>query len=180
MTSPSEFNNFTPRELNGHAGIVTGIAPPKAGPLHQVIQLEGGAVIEGVICSPAVWGVVVHWDQYAGGKGRSQRCTKDKLDRCDGCDKRLPSRWKGYIHFFDFVVMKEAFLEITPAAFDLLEKECPCNETLRGKRIRAKRTGRAANSRMRIELGLFNGDPATLPAPRDPEPILETLWNWRR
>lgn len=180
MESPSEYGAMRPRNLNGHSHLVTGIAPPQAGPAHQVIQLEGGAIVEGVICSPAVWGVVVHWDGYAGQKGRSQRCTMDKLQKCIGCEKRLPSRWKGYIHFLDMIVKKEAFLEITPAAFENLELEVPEGRDLRGLRLRAKRAGKASNSRMKLELGLFAGDVSKLPPPRDPEPILETLWNWRR
>jgi hypothetical protein len=92
----------------------------------------------------------------------------------------LPTRWKGYIHFLDLVAQKEAFLEITPAAFSRLEKEVPKEGNLRGLRIQAKRSPGGNQGRLILNLFLWTGDIKSLPAPRDPEPILELLWTWRR
>lgn len=172
---------FQPRDLNGHAHLVNGIAPPRPGPTIQVVQVGARELVVGVICSPSVWGVVTHWDEYAGRKGRTQRCTLDKTESCEGCEKELPSRWKGYIHFFDLVAKKEAYLEITPKAFDLLCAQAPHKKPLRGLKITAKRAGKSAQSRLQIELALYAGeDVDQLPKARDPEPVLETLWAWRR
>lgn len=169
-----------PRDLNGHAHLVTGCAPPGAGPEHKVIQLKAGGAIEGVILAHAVWGVLTHWNVSAGRKGRSERCTMEKLGECSGCDRELPSRWKGYIHYFDFLLKAEAFLEITPGVFDQLKDNCPKGTTLRGLRIRAKRGEGGNTARLALDLLLFTGDMERFGPAKDPEPILETLWNWRR
>ncbi len=170
---------YTPRDLNGHSFIVSGCAPPQAGPQFKVIQLDAGESVDGVILAPSVWGVITHWNEGAGVKGRSQRCTRDK-GACDGCEKELPSRWKGYIHFYNFANKSEEFLEITPGAFDKLLLEAPTDRPLRGLRLRAQRSKGGKNGRLKLELGLFAGSMDAFPKTRDPEPILEILWNWGR
>jgi len=167
------------RELNGQSHLVSGCAPPPAGPTHEVVQLRAGEQIDGAICSPAIWGVVTHWNDGAGPKGRSERCTADK-GACTGCDRELPSRWKGYVHLFDLHKRQEVFLEITPGAFDRILTEAPKGGTLRGLRLKARRSKGGDQGRFECELHLYAGDIELLPRPRDPEPILEILWNWRR
>lgn len=164
---------------DGEVQHVVGCAPPEPGPEFKIVQLRGNEAVDGVILSPAVWGVMTHWNTMAGPKGRSERCTKVK-GHCSGCERELPSRWKGYVHYFDFEKKAEAFLEITPEAFKKLEREAPPGVTLRGLRLRAKRSSSSVHGRLNVELGLFHGKIDSLPPPRDPEPILETLWAWRR
>src|SRR5262245_6644112 len=165
--------------LNGHASLITGTAPTEAGPEFQVLQLKAGVQVLGVICSPTVWGVTTHWNPLAGKKGRSERCTKEK-GGCEGCDSRLSQRWKGYVHYLDASTKREAFLEITPAACKQLLDEAPGDRSLRGLRLKAARGRGGDNRRLSIELGLWCGKETDLPAPRDPEPILELLWQWGR
>jgi hypothetical protein len=168
-----------PHELNGHSYMVTGDLPSEPGPEFQVVQLRAGCRVDGIILAPSLWGTNTHWNPFAGKKGRSERCTADK-GNCAGCDNRLSKRWKGYVHYWDASLQREAFLEITNAAFKQLLKEAPENSSLRGLRIQAKRGAGADNSRLTVQLGLWAGSIDKLPPARDPKPILEILWQWQR
>jgi hypothetical protein len=159
--------------------IVEGQAPPKAGPELEIVQLRAGQVIEGVILSQKVWGVMTHWNDHAGKRGRSERCTR-QLGSCAGCERQMPTRWKGYVHYFDFEAKREKFCELTPAAFEMIDTQCPKQRELRGLRIRVRRSEGGSTGRLRVELTLYSGDLERLPPERNPEPFLETLWNWRR
>lgn len=157
----------------------TGCAPPKPGPAFKVVQVRAGGVFLGVICSPTIWGVMTHWNDLGGPRGRSERCCAPKAT-CYGCDKQLPSRWKGWLHCFDLRTRNEIFLEITPAGGEQIEIERPKDGTLRGLKIEARRSQGGDRGRFTVTLGLFSGDLEKLPAAKDPEPVLEVLWNWRR
>lgn len=159
--------------------IVNGEPPPKSGPELEIVQLKAGQAVEGVILSQMVWGVVTHWNDGAGKRGRSERCTR-QLGACAGCEHQRPTRWKGYLHYYDFEKKKEKFIELTPAAFEMIDTQCPREQKLRGLRIRVRRSEGGSTGRLRVELTLYAGDLEKLPPSRDPEPFLETLWNWRR
>lgn len=158
---------------------VYGTPRPKPGPHHTVVQLDAGESIDGVILSPAIWGVGTHWNDRAGKHGRSERCTKEKGE-CSGCNGELPCRWKGYLYVFCFSRRKCVFVELTPATAESIEMQAPAHKNLRAERIVLTRGAGGKKTRIKVELRDYRGDPAELPADADPEPVLETLWEWRR
>ena len=161
------------------ASHVNGVPRPKPGPNAIVVQLDAGEKIDCVILSSCIWGVGTHWNDRAGKHGRSERCTKERGE-CSGCNGQLPIRWKGYIYVYCFYRKKEVFVELTPGTAEALEMQAPSNKTLRGERLILQRGEGGKKTRIHVELKEYRGDPAELPEDKDPEPILESLWNWRR
>jgi len=158
---------------------VVGIPRPKPGPAQLVVQLGAGEMLDGVILSHAIWGVGTHWNDRAGKHGRSERCTRDKGE-CSACNGALPYRWKGYVYVFDLIRKRTCFVELTPNVAEQIELRAPANETLRGKRLVLHRGDGGKKTRIRVDVADYRGDLSTLPEDRDPETILETLWNWGR
>ena len=79
-----------------------GTAPPAAGPQFQVVKLDGGGQLEGVICSPSVWGVVTHWDAFAGEKGRWSRLHDADAQELRGMRKAPPDALERVRSFLRF------------------------------------------------------------------------------
>jgi hypothetical protein len=157
----------------------TGVPRPKPGPQQTVVQLGAGDDIHCVVLSATIWGVSTHWNDRAGKHGRSERCTADRGE-CSGCHAELPSRWKGYLYVYCFLRRKAVFVELTPASAEAIELQMPSNESYRGQGLKLKRGDGGKKTRISVEVLEYRGDLAALPDDRDPEPILETLWNWRR
>lgn len=158
---------------------VRGVPRPKPGPAMRVIQLKAGESIDCVILSPATWGVGTHWNDRAGKHGRSERCQKDKGE-CSGCNAKLPTRWKGYLYVYSFTHRDCVFVELTPATDEAIELQRPQAGTLRGERLKMRRGEGGNKTRIQVELLEHRGDVSQLPEDKDPEAILESLWNWRR
>lgn len=162
---------------------VHGAPLPDCGPEFRIIQLKRAERLDGIILSPSMWATFVHWDDFAGKKGRSQRCTRDSENsRCDGCDRvpALPRRWKAWLHVWSFACKGEVFLELTPAAGRSLLDQVPNGRTLRGLRLLAERSKGGDNGRLKIELANWLGEMSKFPPAKDPEPVLQLLWNWQR
>lgn len=159
--------------------ICQGASPPEPGPSMKLVQLKKGAQVTGVTISRAVWGVVTHWNALAGPSGRSERCRAPRA-KCTGCENELPSRWKGYIEVLPIGSEETVFVELTPAAFKYFAGLLGDREDVRGVVVKFARSKGGDNGRLSVTLGHYAGDPARLPDPRDPEPVLETLWNWQR
>ena len=159
---------------------VIGTPRPAPGPAQVLIQLGKGEMIDGVILSRSIWGVGTHWNSNAGPKGRSERCTKEGNAGCSGCDRELPRRWKGYLYLYCFYRKRPVFVELTPASAEALELHAAPDEPLRGQRVIMKRGDGGKKSRIAVEVRPWQGCIDDLPQETDPEPILETLWNWRR
>lgn len=158
---------------------VRGVPRPTPGPQQKVLQLKAGEELDCVILSPTIWGVGTHWNDRAGKHGRSERCTIDK-GSCSGHEGKLPYRWKGYLYVFCFRRRDALFVELTPMTGEAIELQTPKGETLRGQRLKLKRGDGGNKTGIRVEILEFRGDVDSLPADKDPEPILQTLWTWRR
>ena len=158
---------------------VSGAPRPRPGPSHVVVQLDAGEAIEGVILSKCYWGVGTHWNDRAGKHGRSERCTAGKGE-CSGCNGQLPNRWKGYLHLYCFSRRRDVFVELTPATAEAIDLQAPPDQNLRGQKIKLRRGEGGKKTRIQVSIEEFRGDLANLPEEKDPEPILEALWNWRR
>lgn len=156
-----------------------GVPVPEPGPECLLVQLDKGESIDGVILSNAVWGVGTHWNDFAGRKGRSERCTLDH-GHCEGHEKQLPYRWKGYLFVFCFRRRKGVFVELTPTTAKQIEVRAPRDKPLRGERLQLKRGDGGKKTRISVEVLEYRGNVEDLPADRDPQPILEILWTWGR
>jgi hypothetical protein len=158
---------------------VSGAPRPRPGPTQTVVQLAAGEKLDCVILSNAIWGVGTHWNDRAGNHGRSERCTKEHGE-CSGCNAELPCRWKGYLHVFCFMRRRAVFVELTPASAESIDLQAFADRPLRGQRLKLKRGEGGKKTRIEVEVVDYHGDDQTLPAEADPEPILESLWKWRR
>jgi hypothetical protein len=156
-----------------------GAPRPKNGPRFLLVQLKKGQSIDAVLLSRKYTGFATHWDLGAGQKGRSQRCTKDDGE-CDGCDRKLPSRWKGAIHAYCFYRKEEVFIELQPTTAEALDLGVPAGEDLRGRRVRLKRGEKGDKTRVFVEWLIWQGNVDELPDERDPLPVMQTLWQWGR
>jgi len=161
------------------SSLISGAARPLPGPKHRVKQLDQGEKIDCVILSTTIWGVMTHWNDNAGKHGRSERCTKDE-GYCEACEKQMPTRWKGYLHVFDFYARRDMFLELTPASCEALELQALPDAPLRGQRLIAERGHGGKRTRISTKIEPFYGDLTNLPDPVEPEGVLEKLWNWQR
>ena len=160
------------------AEIFSGAPPKKPGPQTKILQLKAGERIDGVILSEKIWGVVTHWNDGRGKKGRSQRCTQLETGECIGCSNQLPARWKGYLYILDFLRKGEMFVELTQGAAEKVGQEVGEHQSLRGLRVKANRTPGGNTGRLLVEISLWPGDREKLPQEKNPEPILEELWSW--
>ncbi len=158
---------------------VNGVPRPKPGPQHRIIQLDAGEQIDCVILSDNAYGIGTHWNDRAGKKGRSEKCTGDP-EHCDGCLGKLPCRWKGYLYVYDFTHRRCVFIELTPATSEAIDLQAPPDKPLRGERLRLARGEGGKKTRIKVEVLEYRGDLESLPPDVDPSPILESLWNWGR
>lgn len=154
-----------------------GAPRPKPGPSHIVVQLDAGDMIDGVILSEEYFGVMVHWNDSAGKRGRSEPCTKED-QTCSGCENKRPVRWKGYLHVYDLLRKRDCFVELTPATGEQIDLQRSPGIPLRGQRIRLKRGDKGKRTRVQVEILPFQGDLSNLPEEKNPMPIMETLWAW--
>lgn len=158
---------------------VRNVPRPKPGPTQRVIQLKAGESIDCVILSPSTWGVGTHWNDRAGKHGRSERCTNGKGE-CSGCNAKLPCRWKGYLYVYSFTHRDCVFVELTPATDESIELQRGKDRPLRGERLKMRRGEGGNKTRIQVEVLEHRGDVEQLPPDKDPEQVLESLWNWRR
>lgn len=158
---------------------VAGVPRPKPGPTHTVVQLGAGESLDCVILSTSMWGVGTHWNDRAGPHGRSEKCTKEHGE-CSGCNAELPCRWKGYMHVYCFFRRRAVFVELTPATAEAIDLQAAADMPLRGQRLKLKRGDGGKKTRVAVEVLDYSGDLENLPKEQDPQPILETLWKWRR
>jgi len=147
--------------------------PPAPGPNDWIVRIPPNVGFNGQILSHEVVGYYTHW------AGTTVECLQD-ADICPGCKTRLPQRWKGYLQCWDALKRKEVFVELTPDAAQQILLQRSAERSLRGLRIKAWRVGRNPKGRIMVEISMPMDTFADLPAPRDVEPILRTLWAWGR
>lgn len=153
------------------AGPIRGAIPPKPGPSSEVIRVKSEQVQKFLVLSRAVFGQWIHY--YA---NRSHECTLEK-GTCTRCQQGWPRKWKGYIHAVQLSNNARVFVELTPAAFDLVVQVIPEKEDLRGLIVGISKTKGGAKGRYRIHVEGVRRDPVQLPEEQDPYPILTYLWN---
>jgi hypothetical protein len=144
--------------------------PPTPGPRDEVHRLQGGEEFSCIILSPKIWGPWTHWTGE-----RSQPCYEPK-NSCPGCQKGLPSRWKGYIHVIDIFRRKECFLELTPKSAELLTAQKDPDQDLRGLSFTLQR-GKGSKAKLSVRRTYGRTPDNQMPPARDPEPVIRLLWN---
>jgi len=145
--------------------------PPRPGPSIPVIRIKGGEQRLLIVLSPRLIGYWTHW----GGKA-TMPCTGKELG-CTGCSARppWPSRWKGYLHALCLVKHYDCFLELTPAAAEMLSLQSDNAMSLRGVKIELRRTP-GANGRLKLIVHNRTLTMNDLPEPKDPMVSLAKLW----
>jgi hypothetical protein len=143
--------------------------PPAAGPAMWIVRLKANEKLHCTILSEHLWGIMVHWN------GRNtEPCTGDELS-CSGHQRKLPLRWKGYLHVWDHHKRTDKFLELTPTAARMLLDQVETEFPLRGQRVEIARMN-GDNARLRVSVQARINEGFKLPDEKDPEETLRKLW----
>lgn len=151
---------------------------PPAGPDKDIIRLKAGETRTVLILSEEIRAVFVHWNDSSGRKGRTEPCQRDQ---CQGCLRKLPRKWLGYIHVWLMKVKKDAFMELTAGAVEDLTNSLPVKQSLRGTQAVIQRLG-ADKARLKVDVFPTpkEVDLSVYPAEVLPWATLEKLWNMHR
>jgi hypothetical protein len=168
MTSKDEEDGTNAFGLNGR---IRGTPPPKKIGLElEVVRIVSTEIRLYVLLSTAPWGSFFHW---AGG---SIPCTGDP-EECERCKKLVPRKWRGYIHALEQhgTSTREVILELTHSALATLDLSLAMRE-YRGSMVQLRKTKGGAKGRFLIDVLDRRVTDQTLPADRDPAPVLKKLW----
>jgi len=148
-----------------------GVQPPKKknGSM-QVKRVTTSELQTFIILSRAFFGQWIHWYGH-----RSHECTKD-FKACNGCERGWPYKFLGYIHVVGMPDSAECFLELTQTACELIDKQVPEGENLRGQRMNIRKTKGGPKGRYIVDVLERRVDPLTLPEEKDPLETLRFLW----
>lgn len=150
--------------------------PPVAGPQLELLRIKDTNIHPFVILSKGIFGLFTHWDAKAlKGRGASAPCYRNP-DDCDGCRRRLPERWKGYVHVFDMHSRKDGFLELTPTAAAALKAQLTGVDNWRCCRINVSRQGNGEKTRLKVNVFDSVKESPELPQERCPTETLSRLW----
>jgi len=148
----------------------TGAPPPEVRPRTEIVRVTTSTAQQFTIFSKSIYGQNIHW--YA---RRSHECTKD-FKRCNGCDRNWPAKWLGYLHAWHLGEDKPCFIELTRTACDLLVRQAPEKEPLRGLQVRISKSRGGPKGRYHVEVLERRVADAQLPQERDPLTVLRFLW----
>jgi hypothetical protein len=146
--------------------------PPRPGPELFILRLKGGELKTITIYSRSLFGVNVHWNG-----AKSEPHFKEEKN-CNGCLKKMPMRWKGFLHGFCHEMGQEVFLELTPASAHSLLDQLGQGTVMRGNRIQVKRT-KGDKGRLIIACLTAVPNPESLPPEKDPATSLLRLWGFQ-
>lgn len=168
--------DFPASEVSAVKQLRTQHEPPIAGPELEIFRVKDNHIYPYVILSKGLFGLFTHWDAKARkGKGASSACYRNPED-CDGCRRRLPERWKGYIHVLDLQTRKDGFLEFTPRAAAMLKAQLTGVENWRLCRINVTRQGKDEHTRLKVTVFDSAKDNGEFPKERCPTETLGKLW----
>jgi hypothetical protein len=150
--------------------------PERQGPKIRIRRLKGSEHFDGCIVSEGITGLFIHYDERS---RRSEPCL-EKDFQCPGCERKLPSKWRGYLHVYPGGLEAPYILELTAEAAEMLLTLAGDRPTLRGLRVVVRRS-RADNGRLSVHLHPVQVDKfEALPNPVDPVPVLHFLWSFKR
>jgi hypothetical protein len=152
-------------------GLAVERTPPASGPEIYIYRLAAQETLTFHVFSRELFGIWVHWDRY------NKRSTPHYSDtgNCDGCQRELPKRWKGFLHTWCVEKKQQLFLELTPASANALKAQLATGETLRGKGIFVQRT-KGKNGRLLVRVLPGQIDPQAMPEELDPLRSLMAIW----
>lgn len=147
--------------------------PPPAGPKMPIIRLKGSESRDFLILSTEVNGFWSHW---------TGRCTIECTlphENCRGHQLGFPSKWKGYLHVYEWATKKQGFLELTPALAEQLEMQVGQRKNcVRGMSVKVERS-RANNGRVKLLVtNIATPKEAGMIDEVDPLPAVRILWGY--
>jgi hypothetical protein len=117
--------------------------PPRPRVEIPIVRLKAGREIRGVAVSDKVDGLLVH---FIG--GRTRACVGSNQS-CEGCMQGWCPRWKGYLAmFFPTAGNRVYLLELTPHAFETLQKSAPEVSNYRGRWLSVRRENGRPNAKV--------------------------------
>jgi hypothetical protein len=147
--------------------------PPPEGNQPKLIKIASpkwGIPIRMVILSDSCVGVWTHhYDK------RTRPCM-GKQGRCEGHDRNIPARWKGYLAALEPTHGRLYLAELTHGCV----QQCPAlyseESSLRGMLILLERTAKAPNSKVFVELTAPKVSSVNLTAAFDVRAALHRIW----
>jgi hypothetical protein len=135
--------------------------PPRVRQEIPIVRIKAGREIRCVCLSDRVEGLLVH---FIG--GRTRACVGSNQS-CEGCIQGWNPRWKGYLAVFFPTAGKRVYLaELTPNAFESLERSAPEVRNYRGRWLSLRRDPGRANAKVFagvLNHALFDGELPELP-----------------
>jgi len=144
--------------------------PPKSGPENEIVRVGKTGETYGFLLNESIEGYWTHWAYE-----RTQACTKGSSS-CVHCERGTAARWKGYVHVYCLIRKREIFVELTPGAAEMLLSQVSKGDSLRGLKVRVKRSGASMHGRVRVEVERYSTAPENLPPAKEVLPALKKLW----
>jgi hypothetical protein len=143
---------------------------PLPGPSIPVIRVDESVNKVVTVLGHAIVGFWTHWTGV-----RTAPC-RNHDEKCDGCARQWPKRWKGYLHVLDHVLGRDGFVEVTPVVAELIRSTLADRVDMRGVRMTLRRSPGGKKGRLLVSFLPDWESPATLPPAKDPELVLLRLW----
>jgi len=126
--------------------------------------------VNGVILSPALVGVKLHYfDQRS-------RPHIEPANLCEGCQRAIDLRWKGYLGCWDRHKGRLFLAEVTTEAYEKCGSFKEYKDRLRGLVVQLVRNGASKNARVSAKLSMWAGPANELPPAFDVKEALERIW----
>jgi hypothetical protein len=135
------------------------------------MKIEGTTRIGGIIVNEKVWGFESHWD---GENHRTTQCSGGP-ELCQGCLRKLPLKQFGVIEVYSLTNKGSEFVQLTPGAWDELER-LASDGSLRGMRVILQRRSSKPKQPIVIDLIDWYDEVDKLPKPTDPISTLRRIW----
>lgn len=155
------------------ADYVKGCSPPPANKKIWVVRIKTREPQQFVVLGEKCHGKWTHFVY-----GRTVGCNRER-GPCSECDRGTEARWKGYLHCVEPDGRTECFVEFTPTAWEAFAGQVRQREVLRGIQFRIGRTSGGPRGRFRVELLERTLESSKLPVEREPESVLQFLWNYK-
>lgn len=127
-------------------------------PQYHIFTPEPGQPAIGYMLGKYFWGIVSHHDN------RTEVCTRDT--GCTFCDRKVPTRWIGYIPFLMAHQVKPCIVKLTIAAADILVRMREQGMPPESRKLTIARADSRRNSKL-----IVKGEPKPISLPKLPEPF---------
>jgi hypothetical protein len=143
--------------------------PTRPDDVFFIEPIKANAKFSFITWSPAVWGMWTHFHES------TSACYENHTHCVEQHDPKT-LRFKGYLFGYHMVLLKAAFLQITPACVRALIEQLPDGSTLRGLQLNIVK-GQKRNSPVKIGVDPYMvPDESRLRSDLSPRPSIYHMW----